>query len=66
MDGLHKRFENLELTLREQSPRGILQRGYAIVEKEDRLVSSVAEIKNNDKLKISLKDGEFFADAQKE
>ncbi len=64
LDGLRKRSEDLELILHQQSPKVILQRGYAIVQKEDRLVSSIKDIKLNDKLKISLKDGDFVANAQ--
>ena len=39
------------------SPLKVLERGYAIVLKEDNVVLTVNELKTGDKIKIKMKDG---------
>lgn len=53
----HKKLEILNNSLNNLNPKNVLERGYAIVEKNDEVVSSIKEIIENDKLKITLKDG---------
>ena len=43
------------------SPLKTLERGYAIVYKNNRNITSINDIKNNDKIEIRLKDGTFKA-----
>lgn len=45
--------EKLELV----NPLGVLQRGYAIVKKDDRTVQSIHEVDVDDRLQLELKDG---------
>ena len=52
----------LSAQLEAVSPTATLQRGYAIVRREDgRLVRSASDVKENDKIKIQVADGEFAA-----
>jgi exodeoxyribonuclease VII large subunit len=48
------RFENL---LQSLSPNAILERGYALIRKKDKLVSSVNELEARDEVELILKDG---------
>lgn len=53
-----KANENL---LQSLSPNAILSRGYAIVRKKDKVVSSVLELSQNENIKILFKDGQIGA-----
>lgn len=48
------------------SPLKILERGYAIVYKDNKNINSVADINNDDQIEIRLKDGQFKAIVEKE
>lgn len=39
------------------SPIAVLQRGYVVAEKDNKTINSVKELKNGDKIKLTLKDG---------
>ncbi len=52
-------LENTNTRLQKYSPKAALKRGYAIIEQEKRIVSSVHNINKNEKLKINLKDGKI-------
>ena len=43
------------------SPLKTLTRGYSIVQKDDKVITSVKQLKNDDKIDIKLKDGEAKA-----
>lgn len=49
--------KKLGAKLESLNPVSVLQRGYSIAEKDGKLVNSVKELKLNDTLKITLKDG---------
>ena len=49
-------IEKLEIL----NPLNALKRGYAVVKKNDKAISSIKDLKTNDELKISLKDGEIL------
>ena len=53
--------EEFKLRLFSLDPQTILSRGYSVVTKEDKTVSSVSQIKSGDNIKIILKDGETSA-----
>lgn len=53
--------EEYKLRLFSLDPQTILSRGYSVVTKEDKTVSSVSQIKSGDNIKIILKDGETSA-----
>ena len=55
-------FEHSESLLSALSPVEILKRGYAIVEKEEKVVRSVSNIKEKDQLHIRVADGVFKAE----
>ena len=40
------------------NPLNTLNRGYAIIKKDNKVLSSIKKIKENDVINISLKDGE--------
>ncbi len=62
---LHKikkdKFTNLMQSLHYLSPLNILNRGYALVQKDGKLVSSVKHINTQDNINIKLSDGEILA-----
>jgi exodeoxyribonuclease VII large subunit len=47
--------------LRTLSPRATLERGYAIVRQDDRLVRSTTEVTTGDALGVEVADGSFGA-----
>lgn len=53
--------KKLGAKLESLNPVSVLQRGYSIAEKDGKLVNSVKELKLNDTLKITLKDGTVSA-----
>ena len=57
MDKINHLISKLEVL----NPLNTLSRGYSLVEKEGKIISSVKKGKKDDELKISLKDGEFIS-----
>lgn len=53
-------LEKLELV----NPLGVLQRGYAIVKKEDQVIQSIHEVEIGDPLQLTLKDGVLVVDVK--
>ena len=53
----HYQLNQAIQALEHLSPLTILSRGYAVVEKEEEVVRSVTELKENESLKIRLQDG---------
>ena len=56
-----EKFKGLENRLLALSPLGVLKRGYAVVTKNEQVVSSMAQIRKDDMLKVRVQDGEFNA-----
>ncbi|MDZ4122278.1 MAG: exodeoxyribonuclease VII large subunit, partial [Candidatus Cloacimonadaceae bacterium] len=59
----HNTVDSKAIILHEQSPERILAKGYAILQKGGKIVSSKHEIQSGDKLHIRIKDGEVTANA---
>ena len=59
-------FMSLVSKLNALSPLHTLERGYAIVSKNDKNISSVDDISNQDKISILFKDGYVNAIVHKE
>ena len=55
------RLKGLENRLTALSPLAVLQRGYAVVTKNKRIVTSKAQVQDGDALCVRLRDGEFDA-----
>jgi exodeoxyribonuclease VII large subunit len=55
------RLKGLDNRLMALSPMAVLQRGYAIVTKNNKVVASKSQIQDGDALRIRLRDGEFDA-----
>ena len=55
------RLKGLENRLTALSPLAVLQRGYAVVTKNKRIVTSKAQVQDGDALRVRLRDGEFDA-----
>ncbi len=53
-----QRLEHMISKLEVLNPLNTLNRGYAIIKKDDKVLSSIKNIKKNDTLTIKLKDGE--------
>ena len=53
-----QRLEHMISKLEVINPLNTLNRGYAIIKKDDKVLSSIKNIKKNDTLTIKLKDGE--------
>jgi exodeoxyribonuclease VII large subunit len=54
-----EKFRGLESRLLSLSPLAVLRRGYAVVTKNEKVVTSVAQIRLDDKLRVRVQDGEF-------
>ena len=61
MELAHVRLKRLENRLVALSPQGVLQRGYALVTKNERVVSSRSQVREGDALHVRVRDGEFDA-----
>jgi len=55
------RLKGLENRLAALSPLAVLQRGYAVVTKNSRVVASRSQVQDGDALRVRLRDGEFDA-----
>ena len=55
------RLNGLENRLTVLSPLSVLQRGYAVVTKNKRVVSSKSQVQKGDPLRVRVQDGEFDA-----
>jgi exodeoxyribonuclease VII large subunit len=55
------RLKGLENRLTALSPVAVLQRGYAVVTKNKRVVASKSQVQDGDALRVRLRDGEFGA-----
>ncbi|MFA5872433.1 MAG: exodeoxyribonuclease VII large subunit [Anaerolineales bacterium] len=55
------RLKGLENRLTALSPLAVLQRGYAVVTKNNRVVASKSQVQDGDALRVRLRDGEFDA-----
>ena len=55
------RLKGLENRLTALSPMAVLQRGYAVVTKNKRVVASKSQVQDGDALRVRLRDGEFNA-----
>ncbi len=55
------RLRGLENRLVALSPLAVLQRGYAVVMKNNRVVASKSQVQDGDALRVRLRDGEFDA-----
>ena len=53
-----QKLENIISKLEVLNPLNTLNRGYAIIKKDNKVLSSIKNINNDDIIKISLKDGE--------
>jgi len=58
------KLNSLENLLSAIGPDSVLNRGYAIISKEDIIIDSVNKIKKDDMIKIKMKDGEVDAVAE--
>ena len=69
LDGLGKtaekcadRLRNSEIALRTLDPSTVLERGYAVVEKDEGLVTGIGDICSGMRVRVRLSDGSFSAD----
>ena len=54
-----QKLEHIISKLEVLNPLNTLNRGYAIIKREDKVLSSIKNINKDDIIKISLKDGEL-------
>jgi exodeoxyribonuclease VII large subunit len=62
---IRNRLEKAKLNLRNLSPLSVLERGYSLVMRGNRIVSSVLELSPGDELSLRLKDGAADVGVQK-
>ncbi|HEY8364369.1 MAG TPA: exodeoxyribonuclease VII large subunit [Haloplasmataceae bacterium] len=55
-----KLMEKLELV----NPLSLINKGYAIIKKEDKTITSIKELQNNDKLEILVSDGVIYSEVK--
>ena len=56
------KIDNFARLIKSFSPQAVLERGYAVVRKEGRVISSVNDLKARDVIGLRLKDGEIGAE----
>lgn len=56
------RLKSAEIALRSLDPSAVLERGYAIIEGEDRLLTGISDISKDMRVKVRMSDGSFTAD----
>jgi exodeoxyribonuclease VII large subunit len=56
-----EKFKGLENRLLALNPLAVLKRGYAVVTKNKKVVTSVAQVRLEDALRVRVQDGEFDA-----
>jgi exodeoxyribonuclease VII large subunit len=56
-----EKFKGLENRLLALNPLAVLKRGYAVVTKDKKVVTSVAQVRLEDALRVRVQDGEFDA-----
>jgi exodeoxyribonuclease VII large subunit len=54
-----EKFKGLENRLLSLSPLAVLKRGYAVITKSDKVVTSVKQVMHQDVLRVRVQDGEF-------
>jgi len=61
----HERVNNLSAQLETLNPQATLSRGYAIVQKGDKVVTQTGQVSAGDDITIQISDGEFGAKVKK-
>ena len=61
----HQRYDSLRYHLQALNPHGVLKRGYSIVRKEGRIVSSVRLLHRGDEAEIQFHDGTIGVQVEK-
>jgi len=56
------KIDNFARLIKSFSPQAVLERGYAVVRKEGKVISSVKDLKARDVIGLRLKDGEIGAE----
>ena len=56
-----QKFKGLENRLLALSPLAVLRRGYAVITKNEKVVTSTSQIQVDDALHVRIQDGEFNA-----
>ncbi len=56
-----QKLDSLEKLIKSLSIENILDRGFAVVEKENQVITSINDVKINDKIKIRMKDGNLIS-----
>ena len=56
-----EKFKGLENRLLALSPLAVLRRGYAVITKNEKVVTSISQIQLDDGLHVRIQDGEFNA-----
>jgi exodeoxyribonuclease VII large subunit len=61
LDLQRQRVENLQAQLATLNPRATLNRGFAIVQKGEIVVTETGQVKAGDEIVVKVKDGQFGA-----
>jgi exodeoxyribonuclease VII large subunit len=56
-----EKFRGMENRLLALSPLGVMRRGYAVITKNDKVVTSTSQVRVEDALRVRVQDGEFNA-----
>lgn len=56
-----QKLDSLEKLIKSLSIESILDRGFAVVEKENQVITSINDVNINDKIKIRMKDGNLIS-----
>ncbi len=61
---IEQQTHSLQKRIQALNPQLALQRGYAIVRKDGKIVSSIHDVQKNDKLNVKVKDGEVSVEVK--
>jgi exodeoxyribonuclease VII large subunit len=56
-----EKFKGMENRLLALSPLAVLKRGYAVITKNKKVITSTSQVQEDDALRVRLQDGEFNA-----
>ena len=61
IDNENERLTHLAARLDTLNPENVLRRGYALIRKNEKTVSSVLQMKPGDEMRVQLRDGVIFS-----
>lgn len=65
LDGAHRRLDRARALLRTLNPESVLDRGYALVMRNEKILSAAAELSSGERIALRMADGRVTANVEK-